>query len=204
MHLLYSLIALMLVGVLALNSMRTATHAEQRILSNEIMTQVTGVADEVFDHAAGYWFDHAVDESRSAIQPPIFPLIEAHQTNLLTATSAVPGATVDGWGGCTDAIYAQDTNMGQRRLQNTARPLTCDDVDDLHGLSIEMERDGLTYDVAVAVEYVLPTDPTVVSSSPTFAKRLTLTITSADYEIGGSPLEVVLSRAFMYDRVTGT
>jgi hypothetical protein len=202
MHLLYALIALMLVGVLALSSMRMSTQSEQRMISNEIMTQVTGLADEVFDHADAYWFDERTNEQRVTIQPPIFPIIQASQTSDLTSPSAVPGIGSDGWSGCTDAIYAPDANTGQMRLQNAARPQSCDDLDDLHGLRLDMDRGGLTYRVDVSVEYVEPLNPTNPSASQTFAKRLSLRIVTEDYQIAGNPLEVEMSRVFTYDRVT--
>lgn len=200
MHLLYSLIGLMLVGVLALSAMRMSTHSEQRMISNEIMTQVTGIADEVFDHAGAYWFDEKVDESDYYQQPPIFPIITT--TSSLTSPSAVPGMGVDGWSGCTSAIYAPDANTGQLRLQNSARPETCDDLDDLHGLRIDMDRNGLTYRVDVSVTYVDPLDPSTTSSAPTWAKRVSLRITTTDYQIAGNPLEVTMSRVYSYQRVT--
>lgn len=202
MHLLYALIALMLVGVLALSSMRMSTYSEQRMISNEIMTQVTGLADEVFDHADAYWFDEATNEQKAVYQPPIFPIIGASETSSLTAPSAVPGLGSDGWSGCTDAIYAPDANTGQLRLQNSARPQSCDDLDDLHGLQLDMDRGGLTYRVGISVEYVDPLNPATPSATQTFAKRLALRIVTEDYEVAGNPLEVEMSRVFGYDRVT--
>lgn len=202
MHLLYSLISVMLVGVLALSAMQMSAHSEQRIIANEITTQVTGVADEVFDHAGAYWYDEAVNESNSHRQPPIFPVITS--ASGLTPVTHAPGMGSDGWGGCTAAIYDTDANMGKRRLQNSARPVTCDDLDDMHGLELDMDRDGLTYTVNVAVEYVDPYAPTSTSSSQTFAKRMTLTIATNDYLIGGDPLEVEMSRVYTYKRITAT
>ena len=202
MHLLYALIALMLVGVLALSSMRMSTQSEQRMISNEIMTQVTGLADEVLDHADAYWFDEATNEQKAVHQPPIFPIIDASETSSLTAPSAVPGLGSDGWSGCTDAIYTPDANTGQMRLQNSARPQSCDDLDDLHGLQLDMDRGGLTYRVDISVEYVDPLNPATPSATQTFAKRLSLRIVTEDYEVAGNPLEVEMSRVFSYDRVT--
>jgi len=200
MHLLYSLIGLMLVGVLALSAMRMSAHSEQRMISNEIMTQVTGLADEVFDHAGAYWFDEQTNEQNEPHQPPIFPIVTT--TSSLTSPSAVPGLGVDGWSGCTAAIYTPDANTGQLRLQNSARPETCDDLDDLHGLQLDMDRNGLTYRVDVSVTYVDPLDPSTTSSTPTWAKRVSLRITTADYQVAGNPLEVTMSRVFSYRRVT--
>ncbi|PEN11379.1 hypothetical protein CRI94_15180 [Longibacter salinarum] len=204
MHLLYSLISVMLVGVLALSAMRMSAQSEQRMLSNEIMTQVTGVADEVFDHADDYWFDERVNESNWHIQPPIFPIITTSQTGELTSTTAAPSTGIDGWGGCSAAIYTDDINMGKKRIQNPTRPETCDDVDDLHGLQLDIERDGLRYAIDVAVEYVDPNNPTVATASKTFAKRINLTISLADYQFGSNPLQVEMSRIFTYERITTT
>lgn len=204
MHLIYTLLAMLLVGILSLSLLRTSASSEQRMVTNEIMTQVTGVADEVFEHAAGYWFDERVDEGDYPIQPPIFPIITSAQINELTAeTDVSAGPTDDGWGGCATSVYSQDTNMGQNRLQNTARPETCDDLDDLHGLTLDMERDGLSYQVEVEVAYVDPLSPTApTGGTKTFAKAMQLTITTPDFVIGGDPLEVVFVQVFTYDRIT--
>jgi len=202
MHITYTILSLLLLGIFALTMMRTSVQTQQRMISNEVITQVTGVAEEVFDHADGYWFDERVDESDHHQQPPIFPIIQASETGQLTSPSATPSSGTDGWGGCTDTIYLMDPNMGQRRLQNTARPETCDDLDDLHGLTLDVDRDGLIYEVEVEVEYVDPVAPSTVSATPTFAKAVRLTITTPQYRMGDDPLEVQFSRVFPYTRVT--
>lgn len=204
MHLIYTLTAMLLVGLLALSQFRTAANSQQRMVANEVLTQVTGVSDEVFEHAVGYWFDERVDEDDWPLQPPTFPIITESQVDELTATSTTPGATTDGWGGCTAAIYTLDANMKQNRLTNTSRPETCDDLDDLHGLTLQMEREKMLYEVDFAVRYVDPTDLTQTVSGPTFAKALTLTITTPNYVVGNDPLEITMSQVFTYSRLTTT
>lgn len=202
MHLIYTVIAMMLVGLLALSQFRTTAHSQQRMVSNEILTQVTGVADEVFEHASSYWFDERVDENDWPIQPPIFPIITESETDELTALGTAPGTSTDGWGGCTTAIHQTDANMNQRRLINTVRPETCDDVDDLHGLTLDIVHGDLTYQVDIEVGYVDPSDLTQSVTSQTFAKEMSLTITTPNYVMAGAPLEVELSQVFTYDRLT--
>ena len=90
MHLIYTLLAMLLVGILSLSVLRTSASSEQRMVTNEIMTQVTGVADEVFDHASDYWFDERVHEGKWPIQPPIFPIITSAQLSELTAEPGEP------------------------------------------------------------------------------------------------------------------
>ncbi len=202
MHLIYTLTATLLVGLLALSTFRTTANTQQRMVANEILTQVAGVSDEVFEHAAGYWFDERVDENDWPLQPPTFPIITESQVDELTGTGTSPGATTDGWGGCTAAIYTLDANMKQNRLTNTTRPETCDDLDDLHGLTLEMEREQMIYEVDFAVGYVTPTNLTQSVTGPTFAKALTLTITTPNYVIGNDPLEITMSQVFTYPRLT--
>lgn len=59
-----------------------------------------------------------------------------------------------------------------------------DDVDDYHGYSETINHvlsaDTFRFDVSYAVQYVDPVNPTQATSSPTFAKELTVSVVSRD------------------------
>ncbi len=78
------------------------------------------------------------------------------------------------------------------------------DIDNFHGESTTIVREGTTYDVSVEVNYVSESDPTLESANRTYAKRVTLTITNdmvRDTESGGA-LPVEISRVFTYLKTT--
>jgi hypothetical protein len=171
---LYGLIALALVSMLALNLQRGTTNTQQRQIVNEVATQVTGVAGEVFDHIArdSVFFDKYVYDTRF-----LFPTCgRTTSASVFTPKAAFVSA----------ASYA------------TSRY-----VEGFDSMQVTIDRDDIEYVVGIAVDYV---DPVTLapSATPTFAKEVTLTISSPllFLKTPDSPVEVTMRRVLEYDRVT--
>ena len=172
---LYGLIALALVSMLALNMQRGTTNTQQRQIFNEVATQVTGVASEVFDHIArdGVYFDKYVSDTRT-----LFPTCGRTTTpSVFTAEAAfVPAAS-----------YATSTY-----------------IEGFHGMTdIPIDRDDIQYLVDISVRYVDPVT-LAPSAVQTFAKEVTLTLSSPllFLRTSSNPVEVTMSRVIEYDMVT--
>jgi len=171
---LYGLIALALVSMLALNLQRGTTNTQQRQIFNEVATQVTGVAGEVFDHIArdSVFFDKYVYDTRF-----LFP------TCGRTTSSAVF---------TPKAAFVLAASYAASRY-----------VEGFDGMQVTIDREDIEYVVDIAVDYV---DPVTLapSATPTFAKEVTLTISSPllFLRTPDSPVEVTMRRVLEYDRVT--
>jgi hypothetical protein len=172
---LYGLIALALVSMLALNMQRGTTNTQQRQIFNEVATQITGVASEVFDHIArdAVYFDKYVYDTRT-----VFPTCGRTTTpSVFTAeASFVPAADY------ASSLY----------------------IEGFHGMTgVPIDRDDLSYLVDITVRYVDPVT-LAPSAVQTFAKEVTLTISSPLLFLStpANPVEVTMRRVFEYDMVT--
>lgn len=182
---LYGLIAVALSMVLSLNLLRTTTSAEQRMVLNEVATHVTGVGENLMEHIGNQAFDDNTHEGKAIPQPPVFPLIV--DVAMLTAESGF-GNTGDG-AACDHAtpnFYDAD----------------CDDIDDFHGMTLSREIEGVTYTATIAVQYVVADNPGQDSmGAKTYAKEVSITVTSPYLLLGGAPLAVTVARVFSYKRI---
>jgi hypothetical protein len=177
----YGILALVLVSMLALNMQRGSMQTQQRQALNEVGMQITGVAEEVFDHIGreAVAFDRFVDSTR-AIAP-------------VCGRTETPRAFTDPFRfaavACSGAGYE-----------------SCPYIEGFHGMTdLPFERDGLPFEVDVEVAYVDPR--TFAPLSPparSFAKEVTLTVSSPllYLDTPSTPLEVRLSRVYKYDTVT--
>ena len=98
------------------------------------------------------------------------------------------------------AELTQVSNFGG----NCDPELDCADIDDFHGKTLSRLPGGLPFDVAVTVSYVNEDDPNATASVPTFAKEVTLTITSP-FIYHGRPdnlIPITISRVFTYFKNT--
>ena len=172
MHLLYALLSIMLVGLFSTSMFRSIHHSENKMVLNEVLTELSGAGYNVLEFIGRRAYDENTDESK--IFPLVYPVITG--TGQLTAAAD--------FGGCASLTYANPT---------------CDDLDDFDGLVVTVTEGGLEYNVSIDVQYV---DPLTASPSlgKAFGKEVTLTITNPYVLVGGAPLEVSLSRAFTYDR----
>jgi hypothetical protein len=79
-------------------------------------------------------------------------------------------------------------------------PGSCLVMNDLHGQKVTRDVKGLTYEIAIALEYVDPQPP----ANTSYKKKATVTITNPHItRANGTPLEMVFTRMFVYPRVTG-
>ena len=171
---LYGLIALALVSMLALNLQRGTTNTQQRQIVNEVATQVTGVAGEVFDHIArdSVFFDKYVLDTRF-----LFPKC---------------GRTT------SPSVFTPKASFVPAPRYATSRY-----VEGFDSMQVTIDRADIEYVVDIAVDYV---DPVTLapSATPTFAKEVTLTISSPllFLKTPSNPVEVTMRRVLEYDRVT--
>jgi hypothetical protein len=171
---LYGLIALALVSMLALNLQRGTTNTQQRQIFNEVATQVTGVAGEVFDHIArdSVFFDKYV-----------------HDTRFLFPTC---GRTT------SPSVFTPKASFVPAASYATSRY-----IEGFDGLQVTIDRADIEYVVDIAVDYV-DSVTLAPSATPTFAKEVTLTISSPllFLKTPSNPVEVTMRRVLEYDRVT--
>ncbi len=156
---------------LAFNVQRGTMSTQQRIISNEVLTQFSGVGDEILDDIGSLPFDERTDAARNP-------------TRLASASELEAPAYFGG--NCNPDVNYAD----------------CKDIDDFHGKSRTLEREGLAYDAAIEVRYVDEDDPTIAIQSKTFAKEVVLHITSPHIldSQSSEPLSIVIARVFTYQR----
>lgn len=173
MHLIYAVLSILLVGLFSMNMFRSMHHVQNKMVVNEVVTELTGAGYDVLEFIGRRPFDENTDESK--ITPLTYPVING--TNQLTAK-------VD-FEGCTALA-----------VSNPA----CDDIDDFDGLTVTVGVDGFQYEISIAVNYVDPLNPDTPAAGKTFAKEVALTITNPYLLVGGQPLEVKLKRVYTYNR----
>ena len=175
MHLLYALIAVMLVGLFSMHMLRGIRDVQTDMWQNEVLTQVTGVGLDVLEHIVRQPFDESTDESKQ--DPLIYPVINSPV--MLTAEAF--------FGGCGNSL-------------DYVNP-ACDDIDDFDGTEINAEVEGLPYTITVNVQYVNPNAPaTSTGGVKSLAKEVELTITTPLLQAGGQPIQMTMSRVATYNR----
>lgn len=171
----YGLIALALVSMLALNMHRSTTNLQQRHIFNEVATQVTGVGSDVLDHV-----------SRSGVYFDKY-IYDTRTTFPVCGRVTSP-----------DVFTPKDAFIP------AATYATSPYLEGFDGMTeVRIDRDDLTYLVDLNIEYVDPITGTP-SAVPTFAKKVTLTISSPFLFLRTpeTPVEVTMSRVIEYDVVT--
>lgn len=174
MHLIYAVMSIMLVGIFSTNMFRSIHQSELRMITNEVLTELTGAGYDVLEFIGRRAFDENTDESK--IDPLVYPVI----------TTVGQLTSIAGFGGCDSFTLA---------------PPGCDDIDDFDGVTADVTLGAFVYEVEVDVRYVVPTTA-APSASPTYAKEVTLTLTNPYVLIGADPLQVTVSRVFTYGRHT--
>jgi len=176
MHLIYAVLAIMMVGLFSLNMHRSMHQSQNRMVVNEVVTELTGAGYDILELIGRLPFDENTDESKQS--PLEYPVINF--TSELT-----PAAQ---FGGCT-AVALEDP--------------ACDDIDDFHGIpTFTITVDGLEYEADVAVQYVDPVNPDTPAGGNSYAKEVELTITNPYLLVGGQPIQVNVRRVFTYNRHT--
>lgn len=172
---LYGLIALALVSMLALNMHRGTTSTQHRQVFNEVATPVTGVGVEVFDHIA-----------RDSVYFDKY-VYDTRNTFPTCGRTTSPDVFTPEGGFVPAASY------GTSRY-----------IEGFDGMTdVPIERDDIQFFVDIAVRYVDPVTLAPVAT-PTFAKEVTLTISSPLLFLGTpeTPVDVTMRRALQYDTVT--
>lgn len=174
-QLIYSILGLAVAVLFSTMLTRSVHSGGQNIVSNEVLTQMLGVGQDVLEDVGrrALPFDSNTDESKLP-QPIDYPVV--HYAAQLTPASS--------FGGCTDFAL-------------------CEDLDDFDGIpSFTRTSEGLDYDVTIEVRYVDEDNPDVEQTSQTFAKEVNVVVSSPSIMIGGDPLSVGYARVFTYDKAT--
>ena len=179
---LYGLIAITLAMMLALNLMRTVTGTQRKMILNEVAMQVTGISVDIMEHLANKSFDENTVETGVDL------------SNLPLVTSANQLTNPGGFG------YNQDGGLCD--APNFFYDPDCDDIDDFHGLTLNRTVNGIPYTAEIMVRYVEEDNPSLPAPDHTFAKEVTVKITSPYLLIGNDPIEATFSRVFAYNRIT--
>lgn len=172
---LYGLLALALLSMVALNVHRSTSNTQQRQVFNEVATQVTGVGSEVFDHIAR---DSVYFDKYVYDTRSVFPTC---------------GRTT------TSDVFTPEASFVLAASYETSRY-----IEGFDGMTdVAIDRDDIQYLVDIEVTYV---DPVILapSATPTFAKAVTLTISSPllFLQTYGNSVDVTMSRVLEYDTVT--
>jgi hypothetical protein len=173
-QLIYSVLGLF-VAVLFSTSLNSAVRVNQnRNFTNEVLSQMLGIGEDILSDVGrrGLPFDEKVDEERYEGQVQ-YPLVHV-------AWELTPSGS---FGGC-DA------------------PENCLDLDDFHGMKLDRIVEGLEYDIEIAVVYVNEADPEIESAVQTFAKKVTVTISSEAIYVRDEPLTISYARVFAYEQAT--
>jgi len=75
---------------------------------------------------------------------------------------------------------------------------SCHDIDDFDGLTQSVSNQGMNFDVAISVEYVSRSNPDSVVATPTFSKRVSVTVTATSVLIGADSPHATISRVIPY------
>ena len=177
MHLIYAVLAIMLVGLYSMNMHRSMHQTQNKMVVNEVLTQLTGAGYDVVDYIGRRPFDENTDESKQS--PLSYPVITG--TGFLTPKGS--------FGGCASLTLSDPA---------------CDDIDDFDGLAITVALGGFDYAVEVDVNYVDPNNPSNPATGNSYAKEVAVTISNPYVVVGGQPLEVRVTQVYTYNRHTSS
>lgn len=177
-QLIYILLALVLVIVLSLNLQRGVDRTAREQTLNEVQTQLVGVGTEVLERIGRTHFDE-------------YTLINQ---NAKPSCGRVENGK--------EAVHFHDPGS------NTCGSYdTCTYIEGFHGLDpFTLTRGEFEFAVTIdSVGYVNPADFDVSSGSPTFAKRVWITIENPFMYLGDDPTNTFalkMDRTFTYGCVT--
>ena len=169
----YAVLALAIIGFLTLFLGRSQQTVYHQMYQNEMLTQVSGVANELMEDIGAHPFDFYTEDGQGWDEenPPM-----------------LDGITADGgpeWGNsCTMFVNCD-----------------IDDFDNPDVGTFERVRNGIEFDITTEVGYVNEDDPTLDSGVRTWMKEVTLTISSPQIYKQNNPdslIEVTMSRVFSY------
>ncbi len=171
----YGLIAMAIVALVGLTMQRSINGNQQRIVVNEVATDLSGVAVEVLEHIGSKAFDARTDTNKVTVFPAV-----TSASQLTSPTDATE------WGACTNYQL-------------------CEDIDDFDGMMLTRNRDGLEYQITIDVEYVDPDNPDTPSGkSYAKAVEVAVSNPYMKVGSSNTPLTVNMYRVFTYQRSTKT
>jgi hypothetical protein len=173
-QMIYAIAALAAVTLFSVSLRHSGVNTEQEMFITEARTRMIGIARESVEEISRMElpFDEKTDADRLS-QYVVFPYV----------SSAAELTAVGAFGGCT--------------TMHTG----CLDLDDFHGLELlDQDADGLPFDLAVEVVYV-DTLSGAASGSQTYAKELTVTVTTGAVRISEQPVSVSYSRVYAYPSI---
>ena len=172
----YALAALAMTGILSFQFLLGSAAIRTRVYSNEILTQVSGVANEIIEDIGTRAFDNRTREDLYNEAPT--------SASELTASGDFGGVVLANYANCDSS---------------------CLDIDDYHGLTFVRNRDGIDFVVAISVRYVDPDNPEVEAFTQTYAKEVILTITNPNIYRFNNPdslIQIEIGRVFGYFRTS--
>ncbi|MCS7081675.1 MAG: hypothetical protein N2561_09785 [Bacteroidetes bacterium] len=164
--------AILIAGLWGLSQQRAILEGRLTMMRGELEGAAVEVAREVLEHIGTKPFDAAVMTSGGR--------------DLGTASLG---------GSVSVSAITSPTQLTWPPFPTGRRFEQCQDIDDFHGIQpyTYTTPDGLRFEVQVQVRYVNPDDPTQGSSTPTFAKEATVTVTHPELRA-----PVRLSRVYTY------
>ena len=175
-QMIYSVAAILLLGVAFLNINLKVHGSEERMMFSEQTVEMTGVGAEILDEIGKHAFDPVVAASSVVIAP-----------SDLSSTAGNAASTCDP----NDANYAGCTTIGDFDGKTATRTRTR-----THGNATYTIPFNVT---SIAVEYVDEAPPHAASLTPTFAKEVTIRIeTPVLLDANGAPFGFEMKRIYTY------
>ena len=175
-QILYTLVAIMLLGVTVLNINVKIHDTQDDMMFSELTLQMTSVGAELLNEIGMKEFDPGT-----------------------ISEYAVPRESLSPEASFGNAPCDPDNNFAD-----------CDTVSDFHGKTatrtLTRVHNGVTYAVTynvsnITVIYVSEASPYTPSADPTFAKEVTLTVSTPTLVDGnGNPIEMTMARVYTYPR----
>jgi hypothetical protein len=192
-QLIYSILALLIVMVVSMNTQRSVMGTAEDQAFNEVTTQMTGVGTEVLErigrtHFDWYNWQYGVGTSTLGTSAAA---VEERRTRLCGRLNDVE----------TDSLAAPGAFTACGSYAN------CPYIEGFHDMAdFVLTRGDFEFTVdSIRVEYVDPVNITTTSGTPTFAKHVSVTIEYPGIYFNEDPtntLKLDLDRVFIYGCVT--
>jgi hypothetical protein len=174
-QMIYAIAALAAVTLFSVSVRSSGVSAEQQMYITETRSRMLGVAQEAIERITR--MEVAFDEKTNPdtlSQYEVFPYVDS-------PAELTPAASFG-------SVLCND-------LENVAG---CFDLDDFHGISLsDLDAEGMPYGMEIEVAYV-DTLTGAASGSQTYAKEVTVTVSSGVVKFGGEDISVSYARVFGY------
>lgn len=180
---LLALLALSLSSLVVFNQQRLQMRAQTKMVSNELSLAGSGLASDLMEMIGARSFDEATTPEKIHLAAAV-----PESPSIFTSKSKITSESAT-----------------QKKCDLLNPTATCDDIDDVNGLSkaqysvMLAEGRALDFEVSTKVIYVTNPEGDVESDVPTRHKKVTITVKSVHEKSGIEPL--VFSRVFSYDPI---